>query len=119
MAKIMTLCLLAVANCLICVGFSYAESLDDLATRMSTNLNISKAAAEKQIEMVFDEIAKELKSGKEVEVKNFGKFYVQNRNAYTRKNPNSGATIQIPAKRYLRFTPDDELKKAINPPVDK
>jgi DNA-binding protein HU-beta len=44
----------------------------------------------------------------------FGTFSVSPRKARNGRNPQTGATIKIAARRVAKFTPGAELKKAVN-----
>ena len=45
----------------------------------------------------------------------FGTFTATERKARTGRNPHTGATLQIPAKRIVRFRASKELEETMNP----
>ncbi|MCZ6591940.1 MAG: HU family DNA-binding protein, partial [Alphaproteobacteria bacterium] len=50
----------------------------------------------------------------EVRLIGFGTFSVANRKATTGRNPRTGETIQIPARRQAKFKAGKALKEAVN-----
>ncbi|MFN6083192.1 MAG: HU family DNA-binding protein, partial [Bacteroidota bacterium] len=59
-------------------------------------------------------ISKSLKKGDKVVLIGFGSFSVAKRNARTGRNPQTGKTIQIKAKKVARFKAGAELAKTVN-----
>jgi len=85
----------------------------ELVDAVSTAANIKKTEAETVIDAVLDSITAELKKGNEVRLVGFGTFVVSNRAATAGRNPRTGETIQIPAKKLPRFRAGKGLKDAI------
>jgi DNA-binding protein HU-beta len=54
-----------------------------------------------------------LKDGGRVSLVGFGSFSVSKRNAREGRNPQTGATIQIPAKNIAKFKAGSELNDKI------
>ena len=52
--------------------------------------------------------------GDRIEIRGFGSFSVRNRRSRQGRNPKTGETISVPAKRVPFFTVGHELKKRIN-----
>jgi DNA-binding protein HU-beta len=73
----------------------------------------SKAQCQKFWEVCSEVIMKALKSGAEVNLTPFGKFYVTKRSATTGRNPRTGATIQIKARKQPKFKSGKGLKDAV------
>ncbi|ATZ17441.1 DNA-binding protein HU-beta [Williamsoniiplasma luminosum] len=76
--------------------------------------NLSKAQSERIITLIFDEIAKSLKSGEEVSIANFGKFSVAARDAREGINPATKAKITIAASKSAKFKQAKQLKESLN-----
>ena len=55
-----------------------------------------------------------LKSGKDVRLVGFGTFLVHDRAATTGRNPRTGESIQIPAKKVPKFRAGKFLKVTVN-----
>ncbi len=87
---------------------------NDLIAAVAAGSGVSKAAAGKATEAVFDAITDALKEGGEVRLTGFGSFSVANRAARQGRNPQTGATIQIAASRQPKFKAGKALKDAVN-----
>lgn len=103
--------IIAVACCLLLPAAVSASSLPET---LSAKTGVKADAAQAQIAAVFDAMQTELKSGRDVTVRNFGKFYLQSRDARVGRNPKTGEQIQIPARKYPRFRSAEGLKSAVN-----
>ncbi len=68
-----------------------------------------KKEVETVVDSVLAEIAKALRSGEKVDLRGFGSFVVKERKARQGRNPKTGETIEIPAKRAATFRPSKEL----------
>ena len=55
-----------------------------------------------------------LKGGGKLALVGFGSFTVKERAARDGRNPQTGETIKIPARRVVSFKPGSELKGAVN-----
>ncbi len=81
------------------------------------NKELSAKEVEVIIERIIEEMSKELQNtAGEVTLAGLGKFSVAQRAARTGRNPQTGATIQIAAKKVVKFTPANALKDGLNPP---
>jgi DNA-binding protein HU-beta len=86
----------------------------DLIEAMATNAGISKAAAGKALDAMMKSITGELMTGGRVSLVGFGSFSVSDRAARDGRNPQTGATIKIPARKVIKFKAGAELKDAVN-----
>ena len=87
---------------------------DDLIGKIATDIGISKTDAAKSVDAVFSTITSTLKGGNEVRLVGFGTFLVTNRAATTGRNPRTGESIQIPAKKVPKFRAGKALKQSVN-----
>jgi DNA-binding protein HU-beta len=76
--------------------------------------DISKAAAEKALNGTLAAVADALKKGDKVTLVGFGTFSVSKREARTGRNPQTGKSIKIPAKKVAKFKAGSKLSDAIN-----
>lgn len=76
--------------------------------------DISKAAAGRAVDAVFDGITGSLKGGDSVTLVGFGTFSISDRAARSGRNPRTGETIQIKASRMPKFKAGKALKDAVN-----
>jgi integration host factor subunit beta len=66
------------------------------------------------INTVFDEIIHALSSGDRVELRGFGAFSVKQRAARAGRNPRTGHTVDVAAKRVPYFKTGKELRERLN-----
>ena len=66
------------------------------------------------VEDVFDIIKSTLASGENIKISGFGNFEVQEKNARRGRNPQTGETLEISARRILAFKSSQVLKKSLN-----
>lgn len=76
------------------------------------------AEVEEAVDVVLDEIATALAQGGRVELRGFGAFSVRKREARTGRNPRTGATVKVAAKRVPFFKPGKELRLKVNGGVE-
>ena len=76
--------------------------------------DISKAAAGRAVDAVFEGISNTLKNGDSVTLVGFGTFSISNRAARSGRNPRTGETIQIKASKMPKFKAGKALKDAVN-----
>ena len=86
----------------------------DLCSAVASSLGISTSDASRAVDSVFDNIASSLQAGNDVRLLGFGTFSVADRKATTGRNPQTGETIQIPARRNAKFKAGKALKEAVN-----
>ncbi|TET18446.1 MAG: HU family DNA-binding protein [Candidatus Cloacimonadota bacterium] len=85
----------------------------DFIDRIAKNADISKREAKDAIDTLFSEVTKALKKGKKVTFVGFGTFSTRRRKKRKGRNPKTGATIQIAAKRVPKFSAGKALKEAV------
>ena len=76
--------------------------------------DISKAAAGRAVDAVFEGVTNSLKGGDSVTLVGFGTFSVSDRAARSGRNPRTGETIQIKASKMPKFKAGKALKDAVN-----
>ena len=92
----------------------YTMNKDDLIAKVANSVGVSKTDAAKSVDAVFSNITSSLKGGNEVRLVGFGTFVVANRAATTGRNPRTGESIQIPAKKVPKFKAGKALKDTVN-----
>ncbi len=85
----------------------------ELVERMASAAGISKAAADKALTGLLDAVTDALTKGDKVTLVGFGTFSVSNRAARQGRNPQTGATIQIAARKVARFKPGSKLADSV------
>lgn len=86
----------------------------ELIDAVAEGTDISKAAAARAVDTVIEKITQALKQGEQVVIVGFGTFAVKDRAARKGRNPQTGATIDIPASKIPGFKAGKALKDAVN-----
>jgi DNA-binding protein HU-beta len=85
----------------------------ELVEKMAKDAGISKAAAGKALDSLIEAIFKTVKKGNKVALVGFGTFSVSKRKARTGRNPQTGATIKIAARKVPKFSAGKTFKDAV------
>ena len=85
----------------------------ELVEAVALEARVAKADAERTINAAISAISKALKKGDRVALVGFGTFAVKKRAARKGHNPATGAVIQIPAKKVVKFSPGGELSSLV------
>ncbi len=84
-----------------------------LIERMVEHTDSPKSEAAKHLEAFTLAVSEALKAGEEVQVPGFGKFYVREKKAREGKNPQTGETIQIEARKVPAFKAGKTFKESV------
>ena len=86
----------------------------ELSELVASNCGISKAKAREVVQYTFDKISEHLRqTGESFQIKDFGVFKVKSKDERTGRNPATGETITIPAKRVVKFHMSKTMRDAI------
>ncbi len=66
------------------------------------------------VDTVFDSIKETLAKGGKIEIRGFGNFRLKNRMARKARNPKTGESVDVPAKRVLYFKVGKALREELN-----
>ena len=87
----------------------------ELVQKLQEEMAPLKAAdVEGAVDVVLEEVATALAEGGRVELRGFGAFSVRKRDARTGRNPRTGATVKVDAKKVPFFKPGKELRLKVN-----
>jgi DNA-binding protein HU-beta len=86
----------------------------ELVEAIAEKTGLTKADANRALEATFEVITKALKKGERVPVAGFGTFNVSKRKAREGRNPQTGETVKIPARKAVTFKAGTALKDAVN-----
>ena len=92
-----------------------SELIQRLADR---NPHLFLRDIEKIVDTFFDEVTNALAKGDRVELRGFGAFSVKHREARTGRNPRTGETVQVEAKRLPFFKTGKALREKLNEGYD-
>ncbi len=91
----------------------------EMAAKLAGQTDLTQAKALEVVEAIFSTdagrgiIAVELDADREVSIAGFGKFETRHRAARTGRNPATGATLPIPAKKVPAFKAAKGLKDRV------
>lgn len=94
-----------------CFDMTRSELVQRLA---DMNPHLYLRDVEKIVETVFSEISGALACGDRVELRGFGAFSVKHRDARIGRNPRTGETVQVEAKRLPFFKTGKALRERLN-----
>lgn len=86
----------------------------DLVERIHQTIGFTKKESADMLETVFSIIKDTLESGEKLKISGFGNFEVKQKRDRRGRNPQTGETITIQARRVLTFKPSTLLRQAIN-----
>ena len=86
------------------------ELIDFIADRAE----IKKTEAKVAVDAFIEAVTKTMVDGGKVTLPGFGTFSISERSARTGRNPQTGATIEIAAKKTVRFKAGNLLSEAVN-----
>jgi DNA-binding protein HU-beta len=86
---------------------------DELARGVAERSGLEVGQAKAAVDATLEEISSQMSSGNEIRLTGFGKFSVSQRAAREGRNPQTGESMQIPAKTVPKFSAGAELKKAV------
>ena len=78
------------------------------------NPGLAERDIERLCNVFFDEISTRLAAGGRVELRGFGAFSTRARDARTGRNPRTGDTVDVDAKRVPYFKPGKEMRARLN-----
>ncbi|MEN6317495.1 MAG: HU family DNA-binding protein [Syntrophaceae bacterium] len=85
----------------------------ELIAVMADDAGISKAAAAKALDAYTGAVTKELKKSGKLGLVGFGTFSVVKRKAREGRNPQTGKTIKIAAKKVVKFKAGKKLAEKV------
>jgi DNA-binding protein HU-beta len=81
----------------------------ELISKIAEDAGITKVAATGALDSFLESVAKTLKKGDKLTLVGFGTFSVSKRAARKGRNPFTGETIKIKAKKVAKFKASKEL----------
>ena len=91
----------------------------EMAMKLAKKTGMSQGMAQEVLETIFSAqprtglIATALDRGEKVTIPGFGTFSTKSRGERQGRNPATGATITIPAKKYVHFKPGKTLRERV------
>jgi DNA-binding protein HU-beta len=85
----------------------------ELIDKVAEGLGLPKREVEKMLEKLISTIQNALKAGQKVSVAGLGTFVVREKKARIARNPKTGESVQVAAKRAPKFRAGKELKEIV------
>jgi len=85
----------------------------DLVNAIAKKAGTTKKTAESMLDAFTNTVTKTVSKGEKVTLIGFGSFAPLVRSARTGRNPRTGKTINIPAKKVPKFAPGKAFKDAL------
>ena len=86
----------------------------DLIEKVAGQASLSKSDAEKAVNAFIGVVEGAVSSGDKVTLPGFGAWSRTQRAARTGRNPRTGAPVQIPASKAVKFSVGADFKKKVN-----
>lgn len=78
------------------------------------SFEITQSQADHLVSIMLDEIVHAVDSGQRVELRRFGSFFPRERKARMGRNPKTGESVSVSAKRVLFFKAGHDLLRRLN-----
>ena len=76
--------------------------------------DLTQREVESVVSAIFDSITEQLAKGGRVELRGFGAFSTRKRDARIGRNPRTGESVEVNAKRVPYFKPGKEMRERLN-----
>jgi integration host factor subunit beta len=86
----------------------------ELIEELSQRAGLNKIAASIVVNTIFETLITALKDGEKVEIRNFGNFRVKDYDEYVGRNPRTGESVEVPAKRMPYFKASKAIYELLN-----
>ena len=91
--------------------FTKADLIDQVH---ATNSKMTKVQAREAVETILRIIKSNLESNEDVLLSGFGKFSVNDKSARKGRNPQTGQSLMLDARRVVTFKPSGKLREKVN-----
>ncbi|MBF0584311.1 MAG: integration host factor subunit beta [Magnetococcales bacterium] len=85
-----------------------------LTTLIAQQLKLTRKDADATVDTVFNSIASSLEAGRRVELRGFGSFGLKERQPRTGRNPKTGESVAVVAKRVMFFKAGQALRNRVD-----
>ena len=86
-----------------------------LIDALSQRLGQTKQESERALDAVLDTAKAALQQGEKLDLRGFGTIKLRESKARQARNPRTGETVAVPAKKVATFKPSKELSALLNP----
>ena len=86
----------------------------DLCEAVHEEVGLTRQDCSELVERTLELMVQALEKGEQVKLSGFGVFQVRSKNARMGRNPKTGESIKIKARKAPKFTPGKAFKEALN-----
>ncbi len=86
----------------------------DVVETIYEEVGLSRKDSTDILDMIIDEIVKELSNGNDVKLSSFGTFSLRDKKERLGRNPKTGVEAVITPRRVISFKPSQTVRKVIN-----
>ena len=86
----------------------------DVAETICEEIGLSRKDSTDILDMILDEIVKELSNGNDVKLSSFGTFSLRQKKERSGRNPKTGVEAIISPRKVISFKPSQTMRKTIN-----
>ena len=85
----------------------------EIVKQISDEIGLTQLKTKEIVQKTFDAIIETLLAEGRIELRNFGVFEVKQRRPRKARNPRTGASVLVPAKRVVTFKPGLEMEEKV------
>ena len=85
----------------------------DMAEKLFDDLGLNKREAKEVVELIFEEVRNSLIDNEQVKLSGFGNFDLRDKTERPGRNPKTGESIPVSARRVVTFKPGQKLKARV------
>ena len=86
----------------------------DLAMNLRDKFGFTASQSARLVDLIFDEICESLINGEPVKFAGFGTFRILDKSARIGRNPKTGETAIVSARRVPAFRPSTEFRQRVS-----
>ena len=86
----------------------------DVAETIYEEIGLSRKDSTDILDMILDELVKELSNGNDVKLSSFGTFSLRQKKERSGRNPKTGVEAIISPRKVISFKPSQTMRKTIN-----
>ena len=91
----------------------------EIADSLIQKFDLTKREAKDLVESFFEEIRVALESGDDVKLSGFGNFQLRDKKSRPGRNPKTGESVAVSARRVVGFKPGQKLRTRVAQNVKK
>ena len=85
----------------------------ELLNKIATKLDMKRKDVERTIDTFIETLCEGLRKEQKVNVAGLGIWSVRDRKARTARNPKTGETVMVPAKKVVKFRVSKDMKTSV------